>query len=337
MLADDGTTLVIREGKRLRAVPANRKLEASDPAVQSDTPSRKSGWIDLGRVRVSVDPRSEWRQMLREVWRLQRDHFWTPNMSGIDWNAVYERYAPLLDRVATRGELSDLIWEMQGELGTSHAYEMGGDHRKPPSIALGHLAAELKLADDGASYEIVRIVAGDPWEAGADSPLNAVGVEAQVGDRIVAVNGLAGFASGAAAGAPRASGGREGRAYAGAEGKGRGAAHRARQCADRRGAGALSRMGRAQSRMGARAIRRPHRLLPPAGHAIARLRRIPSLFQHRMRPRCVDRRPALQPRRPRVAAAAGEDRPQAHRLQRSRAGCGRRRIRARRSRGRSWR
>ena len=188
VLAGDHTTLVIREGKRLRAVPANRKLETTDPATQSDTPSRKSGWIDLGRVRVSVDPRSEWRQMLREVWRLQRDHFWTPNMSGTDWNAVYERYAPLLDRVSTRGELSDLIWEMQGELGTSHAYEVGGDHRKPPSIALGHLAAELKLADDG-SYEIVSIVAGDPWEAGADSPLNAVGVEAQVGDRIVAVNG----------------------------------------------------------------------------------------------------------------------------------------------------
>ena len=111
-------------------------------------------------------------------------------MSGIDWNGVYERYAPLLDRVSTRGELSDLIWEMQGELGTSHAYEVGGDHRKPPSIALGHLAAELKLAHDGTSYEIVSIVAGDPWEAGADSPLNAVGVEAQVGDRIVAVNGL---------------------------------------------------------------------------------------------------------------------------------------------------
>jgi tricorn protease len=110
-------------------------------------------------------------------------------MSGIDWNGVFERYAPLLDRVATRGELSDLIWEMQGELGTSHAYELGGDHRKPPSIALGHLAAELKLTDDGASYEIVSIVAGDPWETGADSPLNAVGVEAVVGDRIVAVNG----------------------------------------------------------------------------------------------------------------------------------------------------
>ena len=52
-------------------------------------------------------------------------------MSGVDWDAVYRRYEPLLERVATRGELSDLIWEMQGELGTSHAYEMGGDHRAP--------------------------------------------------------------------------------------------------------------------------------------------------------------------------------------------------------------
>ena len=189
VLADDRTTLVIREGKRMRALAANRMAEPHDKAAQSDAPSRKSGWIDLARVRVAVDPPGEWRQMLREVWRLQRDHFWTPDMSGIDWKAVYDRYAPLLARVATRAELSDLIWEMQGELGTSHAYEMGGDHRKPPALPLGHLGAELKLAADGASYEIARIVAGDPWEPGADSPLNAIGVEAKAGERIVAVNG----------------------------------------------------------------------------------------------------------------------------------------------------
>lgn len=188
-LARDGTTLVIRDGKRLRAIPANRKLEPADATAQGDAPSRKTGWIDLSRVRASVDPRSEWRQMLREVWRLQRDNFWTPDMSGVNWQAVYDRYAPLLDRVATRAELSDLVWEMHGELGTSHAYEMGGDHRKPPALPLGQLGAELALAPDGESYAIARIVAGDPWEPGADSPLNAIGVEAKVGERIVAVNG----------------------------------------------------------------------------------------------------------------------------------------------------
>lgn len=189
-LAADHTTLIARDGKRLRAVAANKPPEtAREASASSDAPSRKSGWIDLGRIRLPVEPPHEWKQMLREVWRLQRDQFWVANMSGIDWDAVYHHYEPLLERVATRAEVSDLIWEMQGELGTSHAYEMGGDHRKPPQVALGYLAAELRFVGDDAGYEIVRTVSGDPWDAGADSPLNAVGVEARPGERIVAVNG----------------------------------------------------------------------------------------------------------------------------------------------------
>jgi tricorn protease len=77
---------------------------------------------------------------------------------------------------------------MQGELGTSHAYESGGDHRAPPTLSLGQLAADLRPLDDG-SYEIGHIATGDPWEAAADSPLNAIGVLARPGERIVAVNG----------------------------------------------------------------------------------------------------------------------------------------------------
>ncbi len=188
-LAADHVTLVVREGRRLRAIAIDRKPEDDAKAAAERAPSRKSGWIDLQRIRVSVDPPAEWRQMLREVWRLQRDQFWVADMSGLDWNEVYRRYAPLAERVATRGELSDLIWEMQGELGTSHAYEMGGDHRKPPQIALGHLAADLEFVEADQSYAIRRIVTGDAWDAGADSPLNAVGVEARVGERILAVNG----------------------------------------------------------------------------------------------------------------------------------------------------
>jgi tricorn protease len=182
----DSTTLVVRDGEKLRAFDAARKPEKKN--ANDEPPSRANGWIDLSRVRVSVDPRAEWRQMLREVWRLQRDQFWVPDMSGVDWPAIFERYVPLLDRIATRGELSDLIWEMQGELGTSHAYESGGDHRKPPTLELGHLAADFRLAEDGA-YAIEHIVSGDPWEAAADSPLNAIGVLARPGERIVAVNG----------------------------------------------------------------------------------------------------------------------------------------------------
>jgi len=192
-LSADASTLIVREGKRVRALdPAKeRDHNGGKPTANDNEYSRSSGWIDIGRVRLSVEPRAEWAQMLREVWRLQRDQFWVEDMSGVDWDAVYQRYAPLLPRVSTRAELSDLIWELQGELGTSHAYEAGGDHRRPPQIALGHLAADLRLATDGAGWEIVEIARGDPWEAIADSPLNAVGVLAKPGERIVAVNGQA--------------------------------------------------------------------------------------------------------------------------------------------------
>ncbi len=84
-------------------------------------------------------------------------------MSGVDWEAMYRHCRPLLDLVSARAELSDLIWELHGELGTSHAYEMGGDHRKPPAMALGKLGAELGPTADGTGYEIRAIVNGDPW------------------------------------------------------------------------------------------------------------------------------------------------------------------------------
>ena len=206
-LAADHHTLLVRHGNALRAIDATRGADdkpahAGTSSSSSSTSSsgisgasgasghnRKSGLIDLARVRVAVEPPAEWAQMLREVWRLQRDHFWSADMAGIDWDAVWARYAPLLPRVATRGEFSDLVWELQGELGTSHAYEMGGDHRKPPAVALGHLAAQFTPVDGGAAWEITRIVQGDAWDAAADSPLRAVGVEARVGERVLAVGG----------------------------------------------------------------------------------------------------------------------------------------------------
>ena len=71
--------------------------------------SSKNGWIDLNRAKVLIDPQLEWQQMLGEAWRLQRDMFWTESMSKIDWNKVFERYSPLVERVSTREEFQDLL------------------------------------------------------------------------------------------------------------------------------------------------------------------------------------------------------------------------------------
>ncbi|TDD76224.1 peptidase [Actinomadura rubrisoli] len=180
-LARDGATLLYRSRSRLRLVSAGREQP------QDDRPGRRSGWVDLGRVKVSVCPAVEWRQMLRETWVLQREHFWDEDMAGIDWNAVYRRYLPLVDRVTTRGEFSDLLWEMQGELGTSHAYESGGEYRRRPRYDQGFLGVNWTI-EDGA-FVIEHIVGGDPWDVTATSPLNRPGVDVRPGDAVVAING----------------------------------------------------------------------------------------------------------------------------------------------------
>ncbi|RIK38391.1 MAG: peptidase [Chloroflexi bacterium] len=170
-------------GRRLRVLHAGEK-----PQTESGHP-RRTGWIDLGRVKVSVNPQSEWEQMFREAWRLQRDHFWTEDMADVDWQAVYERYFPLIERVSTRSEFSDLMWEMQGELGTSHAYEMGGDYRWSPYYGQGFLGTQFTWDDAAGGYRVGELLVGDPWDAAATSPLTGPGVDVQSGDLLVAING----------------------------------------------------------------------------------------------------------------------------------------------------
>lgn len=179
----NGQTLAIRSGEEVRVVPIAWKEEDK----KGDDPGRESGVIDLDRISVEVAPAQEWRQMYREAWRLQRDQFWVPTMAGIDWSGVYDRYLPLIDRVASRAEFSDLMWEMQGELGTSHAYELFGDYRPEPDYYQGQLGADLELR--GKAWHIARIPRGDSWEPGASSPLAAPGLDIAEGDILVAVEG----------------------------------------------------------------------------------------------------------------------------------------------------
>ena len=139
-LSADRKSLVYRAGNRLRVIKPGEK---PDEAKEKEPPGRASGWVDLGRLRVCVEPPAEWRQMYGEAWRLQSEQFWVEDMADVDWPEVYQRYLPMLDRVSTRGEFSDLLWEMQGELGSSHAYAIGGDVREDPRYDVGFLGADL--------------------------------------------------------------------------------------------------------------------------------------------------------------------------------------------------
>lgn len=181
----NGKSLVYRHLNSLY-LKADIFEEAGDSGSSSNY-SGKSDWLDLTRLKVNIDPMSEWKQMYNEAWRLQKEHFWTPDMSGVDWKAVYERYYPLLDKIATRSEFSDLIWEMQGELGTSHAYEWGGDYKPAPNYKLGSLCASFEYDLKEKAYRITHIIKGDSWKT--NSPLMSPGANIEVGDFLLEING----------------------------------------------------------------------------------------------------------------------------------------------------
>ncbi len=179
----DGKTLLYRAGWKIRVIKAGEKApEGAKEAMEGPGAERQTGWVDLGRPAVQVVPREEWRQMFREAWRLMRDHFWVQDMSGVDWKAIHDRYLPLIDRVGCRSEFSDLVWEMQGELGTSHAYEAGGDYRPAPRYPIGQLAADLEYDAAAGGYRVVRIVRGEPGDPRRSSPLVGPGLDIAVGD-----------------------------------------------------------------------------------------------------------------------------------------------------------
>ncbi|MDX3754288.1 S41 family peptidase [Streptomyces mirabilis] len=180
-VSGDGKRVLLWTDGKLKVVPSDRRASNDD---ESDT----NITVDLSRVRQTVDPAAEWRQMYDETGRLMRDNFWRPDLGGVDWEGVLERYRPVLERVATHDDLVDLLWEVQGELGTSHAYVTprggwgGGDR------AQGLLGADISRHEDG-SWRIDRILPSETSDPHARAPLAAPGVAVRAGDAIVAVAG----------------------------------------------------------------------------------------------------------------------------------------------------
>jgi tricorn protease len=146
-----GTYVLSRDGSTI-AYPSPGGV-----TVKPIAPPGEDEQISLGDLQVRVDVRGEWKQMFEEAWRLQRDFYWAPNMVGIDWPAMREKYAALLPRVGTRGELNLLIGELIGELGTSHTYVWGGqrhEHSTPKPVSVGLLGATV--AFDNGAFRISR-------------------------------------------------------------------------------------------------------------------------------------------------------------------------------------
>ncbi|WP_326630480.1 MULTISPECIES: S41 family peptidase [unclassified Streptomyces] len=183
-VSGDGKRLVLHTRGKLRVVPADSRV----PAGSDDDHDGGSDTVDLSRIRRTVEPAAEWRQMYDEAGRIMRDNFWRPDMGGVDWDGVLERYRPVLARVATHDDLVDLLWEVQGELGTSHAYVTPPGGRHDDTSRQGLLGADISRTDDG-HWRIDRILPSETSDPAARSPLAAPGVAVRAGDAILAVDG----------------------------------------------------------------------------------------------------------------------------------------------------
>jgi tricorn protease len=181
-LSRNGKKLLLRKGNNLHVVDAK-------PAAAKDLDDSR---VDLSGWTFPIDVRQDWRQIFVDAWRMERDYFYDPGMHGVDWDATLEKYLPLVGRVTTRNELSDLIGRFVGELSALHTSVRGGDLREGnDDIGVPTLGARMFRDPAAGGYRIDYIYQTDPDYPDEMAPLADPDHDVHAGDVIEAVNGVA--------------------------------------------------------------------------------------------------------------------------------------------------
>lgn len=175
-LSADGSTLLVHDGKDYKAI---------DLGADKVKPKE----VKLDGLFARVDPRAEYAEIFREVWRRYRDYFYVKNMNGYDWNALRAKYEPLLKYVGDRSDLNYVLGQMVAELSNSHTYVAGGDLGLPQKPHVGLLGASFALDTASGRYRIGTIFPGEDDEERYRSPLAEAGVNVKAGDYVLAING----------------------------------------------------------------------------------------------------------------------------------------------------
>ncbi len=171
----DGKKMLLRQGENWRIVGT------------ATVPKPGDGNLSLAKAEVWVDPRSEWRQMYNEVWRVERDFFYAPNFHGLNLEAAKNKYLRYVETIASRADLNYLFNEMLGELSVGHLYVRGGDMPQVDRVPVGLLGADMAV--ENGRYRFKRIYNGENWNPGLNAPLTQPGVNVEAGEYLLAVDG----------------------------------------------------------------------------------------------------------------------------------------------------
>ncbi len=146
------------------------------------------GHLDMEGMTLRIDPLVEWAQIYHDTWLIMRDWFYDPDMHGVDWDAVLRRYEPLLPYLANRADLDYIQAELIAELNVGHAYvNSSPEMPRVERVEIGLLGAEFEA--DGRFYRISKIFPGENWHEEFRSPLTEPGINVDVGDYLIAIDG----------------------------------------------------------------------------------------------------------------------------------------------------
>ncbi len=158
--------------------------------IESSAKDSKGKNINLSDLKMWLNPLAEWKQIFNEAWRMERDFYYEPNMHGIDWGAMKEKYGRLLPYASCRQDIRFIIGELIGELSTSHTYVFGGDlQRQANRVNVGMLGVDWEIDEASNRYRFKKIYRVPDWSREIFPPLGKPGVDIREGDYILQVNG----------------------------------------------------------------------------------------------------------------------------------------------------
>jgi len=156
--------------------------------VGTDKPAKPGdGALKLDGLEVRVDPRAEWRQIYREVFRIQRDFLYDANFHGYDLHGAWTEHEPYLEGLGSRNDLNYLLDELLGGLSLQHVYLFGGDVPKVESRKCGLLGADYRI--ENGRYRFAKVYRGESWNPKLRAPLTQPGAGVKEGEYLLTVNG----------------------------------------------------------------------------------------------------------------------------------------------------
>jgi tricorn protease len=131
-------------------------------------------------IPLRIDRRTEWQQMLNETWRVLKYRYYEPTLNGFNWDAIKDKYMPLLSSIGTNEDFYELGRAMVGELASSHMGMNG-----PPTYTIDPVYSTrflgFELSGAGGVYRITHIY--------RDGPADKEWVKLSVGDVVLEIDG----------------------------------------------------------------------------------------------------------------------------------------------------